>query len=85
MLELEPFAAKLRACGWAVKEGNGHDVKALDNVLSRLPFAKGKPSWLICHTVKGKGVSFMENTVASHYGSVNDQQLKQALAELGER
>ena len=85
VIELEPFAAKLRACGWAAKEVNGHDVRALDNVLQRLPFEKGKPSWLICHTVKGKGVSFMENTVACHYGSVNDQQLKQALAELGEK
>lgn len=85
VIELEPFAAKMRACGWAVKEVNGHDVKALDNALQKLPFEKGKPSWLICRTTKGKGVSFMENTVACHYGSVNDQQLKQALAELGEK
>lgn len=85
VIELEPFAAKLRACGWAVKEVNGHDVKALDNALQKLPFEKNKPSWLICRTTKGKGVSFMENTVACHYGCVNDQQLKQALAELGEK
>ncbi len=85
VIELEPFAAKLRACGWAVKEVDGHDVKALDNALGKIPFEKGKPSWLICHTTKGKGVSFMENTVSCHYGCVNDQQLKQALAELGEK
>jgi len=83
VIELEPFAAKMRACGWAVKEVDGHDVKALDNALKKLPFEKGKPSWLICRTTKGKGVSFMENTVACHYGCVNDQQLKQALTELG--
>jgi len=85
VIELEPFAAKLRACGWAVKEVNGHDVRALDSVLQKVPFEKGKPSWLICRTTKGKGVSFMENTVACHYGAVNDQQLKQALEELGEK
>jgi transketolase len=83
VIELEPFAAKLRAFGWAVKKVNGHDVRALGKVLSKLPFEAGKPSWLICRTVKGKGVSFMENTVACHYGSVNDQQLQQALAEIG--
>lgn len=82
VIELEPFAEKLRACRWAVKEVDGHDVEAIDRALQTLPFEKGKPSWLICRTTKGKGVSFMENTVACHYGSVNDQQLKQALTEL---
>lgn len=83
VLDLEPFAAKLEASHWAVKEVDGHDVVALDKALSVLPFTPGKPSWLICHTVKGKGVSFMENTVACHYGSVNDEQLACALGEVG--
>jgi transketolase len=83
VLDLEPFAAKLADSHWAVKEADGHDVQAIDAALSTLPFEAGKPSWLICHTVKGKGVSFMENTVACHYGSVNDEQLACALAEVG--
>jgi transketolase len=83
VLDLEPFARKLEDCHWAVKEVDGHDVVALDHALAKLPFASGKPSWLICHTIKGKGVSFMENTVACHYGSVDDQQLAQALREVG--
>jgi len=83
VLDLEPFAAKLQASHWAVEEVDGHDVVALDTALSVLPFEAGKPSWLICHTVKGKGVSFMENTVACHYGSVNHEQLACALGELG--
>jgi transketolase len=83
VLDLEPFAAKLEASHWAVKEVDGHDVIALDAAISVLPFTAGKPSWLICHTVKGKGVSFMENTVACHYGSVNDEQLACALGEVG--
>jgi transketolase len=83
VLDLEPLARKLEDCHWAVKEVDGHDVVALDNALAQLPFANGQPSWLICHTIKGKGVSFMENTVACHYGSVDDQQLAQALREVG--
>ena len=62
VLDLEPFARKLEDCHWAVKETDGHDVRALDAALRTLPFEPGKPSWLICHTIKGKGVSFMENT-----------------------
>ena len=83
VLDLEPFARKIEDCHWAVKEVDGHDVAAVDNALAKLPFENGKPSWLICHTIKGKGVSFMENTVACHYGSVDDRQLAQALQELG--
>jgi transketolase len=48
----------------------------------RLVGRSGTPSWLICHTIKGKGVNFMENTVSCHYGSVDDRQLAQALREL---
>jgi transketolase len=83
VLNLEPFAAKLTACHWAVREVDGHDLEALEAALTPLPFSTGKPSWLICHTVKGKGVSWMENTVSCHYGSVTDEQLARALAEVG--
>ena len=62
---------------------NGHEVLELEKALSGIPFEPGKPSWVTAHTIKGKGVSFMENTVACHYGSVNDEQLAQALNELG--
>ena len=82
VLDLEPFARKLEDCHWAVKEVDGHDVVAVDAALRTLPLECGKPSWLICHTVKGKGVSWMENTVSCHYGSVNDGQLAKALREV---
>lgn len=82
VLDLEPFARKMEDCHWAVKEVDGHDVVAVDAALRKLPFERGKPSWLICHTVKGKGVSWMENTVSCHYGSVTDEQLAQALREV---
>lgn len=83
VLRLEPLGEKLRACGWAYREVDGHDPAAIGAALRPLPYQPGKPSWLTAHTVKGRGVSFLENTVSCHYGSVNDQQLAQALAEIG--
>jgi transketolase len=83
VLDLEPLGDKIRACRWAYREVDGHDVEQIESALKTLPFEKGKPSWLTARTVKGKGVSFMENTVSCHYGSVNDAQLAQALEEIG--
>jgi transketolase len=81
-LALEPLADKLTAFGWAVREVDGHDHASLTRALSCAPWNTGKPSVLIAHTTKGKGVSYMENTVKWHYSSPNDTQLAQALAEL---
>ena len=81
-LRLEPLADKARAFGWAVREVSGHDHSAMKAVLSELPWDSGKPSFLIAHTIKGKGVSFMENSVDWHYKSPSSEQLAQALEEL---
>lgn len=81
-LALEPLADKLRAFGWAVREADGHDHQALSALLCSTPWEPGKPSIVIAHTTKGKGVSFMENKVEWHYRSPNDEQLRLALAEL---
>lgn len=83
VIEMEPFARKLQDFGWAVREIDGHNYRAIEGALSELPFESGKPSWLLARTVKGKGVSWMEGTVACHYGAVSDEQLAQALKELG--
>jgi len=83
VLDLEPLGDKIRACRWAYREVDGHDVEAIDAALKTLPFEPGKPSWLTARTVKGKGVSWMEDTVSCHYGSVNDEQLARALKEIG--
>ncbi len=83
VVELEPFAAKVTAFGWAVREIDGHDCRQIENALSAVPFETGKPSFVIARTTKGKGVSWMEDTVSCHYGAVNDGQLAQALKELG--
>lgn len=77
----EPLDEKWRAFGWAVKVVNGHDYAALTEVLSK-PAEKGKPTCVIANTVKGKGVSFMENVAKWHHGVPSEAELKQALAEL---
>jgi transketolase len=83
VLNLDPFAKKWRTFGWAVTEINGHDFQQIENALCAVPLKPDKPTCIIAHTVKGKGVSFMENQLAWHYKSPNDEQLRQALAELG--
>jgi len=83
-LRIEPLADKLAAFGWAVREVDGHDLDALERTLATAPWTPGRPSVLIAHTVKGKGVSFMEDRVEWHYRSPDDSQLAQALAEIGE-
>ena len=82
VIEMEPFARKLEDFRWAVQEIDGHDYVQIETALNRVPFVPGKPSWLLARTTKGKGISWMENTVASHYGAVNDVQLAKALKEL---
>ena len=82
VIELEPFADKWTAFGWAVQEIDGHDHEALHGALAAVPFVAGKPSCLIAHTTKGKGVSFMENTVLWHYRIPRGAEFDAALAEL---
>ena len=82
ILELEPFADKWRAFGWAVREVDGHDHEALEQALVSVPFATDKPSCLIAHTTKGKGVSFMEDSVLWHYRIPRGTEFEAALAEL---
>ncbi len=80
-LALEPFADKLRAFGWHVEEADGHDHHALVNGFSAANEAEG-PGVLICHTTKGKGVSFMENQVLWHYRNAQGEEYDAAKAEL---
>jgi transketolase len=81
-LKLEPFAEKFRAFGWSVREVDGHDVAALSAVLEHLPMEAGKPNAIIAHTVKGKGVSWMEGKVLWHYRPPTPEELVTALAEV---
>jgi transketolase len=83
VLDLEPFADKWRAFGFAVEEVDGHDVGQLRAVLKRVPFQPDKPSAIICHTIKGKGISFVENNLNWHHkNKVAEDEVKALLAEL---
>lgn len=75
---------KLEAFGWAVKEVDGHNLEALELALNRGPLEEGKPSFIIAHTIKGKGVSFMEGVVKWHHGVPSPEQYEKALFELHE-
>jgi transketolase len=83
VLELGPLADKFRAFRWAVREVDGHDHDEIRAALCTLPWEPGKPSVLIAHTIKGKGVDFMENKLQWHYSSPKPDQLASALAQLG--
>jgi transketolase len=83
VMGLEPLADKFAAFGWAVTEVDGHDATVLAAAIDEaLKPGKGRPAVVIARTVKGKGVSFMENQLAWHYKSPNDLELDQALHEL---
>lgn len=84
VIGLEPIRQKIEAFGWDVREVDGHDVEVLTNTLQNLPFKKGKPSFVIAHTIKGRGVSFMEGDLKWHHGVPSPEQYVQALHELDE-
>ncbi len=81
-VSLEPFCDKWNAFGWTVREVDGHHHESLLNGLNDQSDFRGKPYCLIAHTTKGKGVSFMENSVLWHYRSPQGEELEQALAEI---
>lgn len=83
ILDLEPLADKWQAFGWAVRTIDGHDLDQIAETLRSIPFESGRPSCIVAHTVKGKGVSFMEDKLAWHYKAPDDEQLNLALKELG--
>ena len=80
--DLEPVKEKWQACGWHVLEVEGHDVQAVMQALDQAEKTKGQPCLILAHTIKGKGVSFMENNPEWHGKAPNRQELEKALAEL---
>ena len=79
---LDPLDDKWRSFGWHVVMVDGHDHRALFDVLSASPAGRGKPLCVIANTTKGKGVSFMNDNVAWHHGVPNREQFEQAMREL---
>lgn len=80
--DLGDFANKAEAFGWGVQTVDGHDFMSLENTFKSLPLQPGKPSFIVCNTIKGKGVSFLENTVKSHYWHVTKEDMEAAYMEL---
>lgn len=85
IISMEPFKEKWSSFGWDVKEIDGHDLQKIDQSLSAVPFVSGRPSLVIAHTVKGKGVSFMEDKLEWHYKSPNAEQSELAIKEIDQK
>jgi len=84
IMPLEPLADKWRAFGWHVLEIDGHSVRAILEALSVARSVRGRPTCIVAKTVKGKGVSFMENVIKYHGAATTDDELRLGLSELGE-
>ena len=85
VMNIEPIAEKFKAFGWHVVELDGHDFAQIREAICEAKSTKGQPTLLLAHTIKGKGVSFMENKAEWHGSAPNADQLAQALAELTEK
>jgi len=82
VINLESLADKWYAFGWQVEQIDGHNFKEIIRVFDEIPFKKNKPSVIIANTVKGKGISFLENKLESHYKVINEEELGIALKEI---
>jgi len=85
MPSLEPFIPKWQAFGWHTIEINGHDVAALLRAYHEARQVKGKPTVIVARNIKGKGISYMENKVEWHGGTVTKDLHEKAIAEIGAR
>lgn len=81
---LEPLADKWRAFGWHTVEVDGHDMAQLLETFAKFKRTRGRPTAVVAHTIKGKGVSFMENDNLWHGKAPTAEEMQRALAELGE-
>lgn len=82
VMDLEPLKAKLESFRWNVLEIDGHNFAEIENAFNVAREVKGKPTYIIAHTIKGKGVSFMEDNVEWHGKAPNEKETELALQEL---
>jgi transketolase len=81
--DLEPFSEKWRSFGFAVAEVDGHCISDLRTILGNLPLHHAKPSTIVCHTVKGKGIPCVENEPAWHHRSgISDEEIRALFVSL---
>ncbi|MFC2070300.1 transketolase [Chloroflexota bacterium] len=84
IMNVEPLGDRMRDFGWGVEVIDGHDMGQIVSALEKIPFEAGKPSVIVSNTVKGKGVSFMENVAMWHYRGMNEEEAEIASRELKE-
>jgi transketolase len=82
VMSIENLEEKYKACGWSVRSCSGHDMNELSSLLKSTPFENGKPSLLIANTIKGKGVSYMEDKAVWHHKVPSEEEMLQAMEEL---
>ena len=82
IIDLEDLDVKLRDFKWATLTVDGHDHDALEKAFATLPLEKGKPTAIICRTVKGKGVSYAENDYRWHYGGITPELYEQGKKDI---
>ncbi|MEK7464430.1 MAG: transketolase [Patescibacteria group bacterium] len=82
VLNIDPVPDKFLAFGWEAIEADGNNFTSLEKAFARIPLKKNKPTAIIAHTIKGKGVSFLEDRIEWHYKYPNESDLKAALKEL---
>jgi len=85
VLNLEPLREKWFSFNWQVQEIDGHNFTQIEKTLNNVPFEKDKPNLIIAHTIKGKGISFMENKLEWHYKSPNKEEYNLAIKELSQK
>lgn len=85
VIGLEPLKDKWISFGWATREIDGHNYLEIEQSLSNIPFEKDKPNLVIAHTIKGKGVSFMEDKLEWHYKSPTKEEYNLAIKELSQK
>jgi transketolase len=84
-MNMAPVAGHFAAFDWAVTEIDGNNMQEILSTLSTIPLTAGKPSLIVAHTVKAKGISFAENDVKYHYWKPDAEELEKAKAEMDKR
>ena len=85
IMNLEPMKKRWESFGWAVMQTDGHSISRMINIFRKIPVKPGKPHLIIARTIKGKGVSFIENNMKWHHGVPDEEQFQQAIKEIDAR
>ena len=82
-MDIEPIDEKFEAFGWNVLKIDGHNIDEIVKAIAKARETKGRPTMIIAKTIKGKGVSFMEDQAGWHGKAPSEEEMKEALSELG--